>query len=358
VLEWAAEYVNGEDAAKSYKGAEVMRKLLEPGGLTADEAAKYMDLLVERYKRPAQADDGALRGELLGVMARLCGQSVYKQESARKFAGLFEQAMADEADLVREAAVDGLICVDRPKALKLLAKDFAGDRSQIVRSRVIELAGEVGGKDDLPWLWERVGTNAESKIAWQAMLKIFNGCDANVIGGWVAKFDSQTSRVKLADEQWISFFELAQRKAIAENRDEMAMGIRERLARLYSKAGQYEQAAECLGKLREMAKTAEQIDAVLGQLIEVYLRWPRVEAAAQLVGNCLLEKDLGTNSAVVRSIEAFWDNPAGGADPNIVLKSLWKIKPAEQRPMWEMLMTRWSRRLGMASELADVNNGG
>jgi HEAT repeat protein len=356
VLEWAAEYLSSEDAAKSYKGAEVMRKLLEPGGLTADEVAKYMDLLVERYKQPVQVDDGALRGELLGVMARLCGQSVYRQESARRFAGLFEQALSDETDLVREAAVDGLICVDRPRALKLLAKDFASDRSQIVRGKVIDLAGEVGGKDDLLWLWERVGTNAESKVAWQAMLKIFNGCDVNAIEGWVGQFDSQTSKIKLADEQWISFLELAQRKAVAENRDEMVMNTRERLARLYSKAGQYEQAAEYLGKLREMAKTAKQKDVILGQLLEVYLRWPRVEAATQLVGNCLLEKDLGADSAVVRSIETFWDNPTGGADPNVVLKSLRKIKSAEQRPMWQSFMTRWSRRFGTAGESADTNN--
>lgn len=372
-LEWAAGYLNDDDAKESYRGAEVIRKLLEPGGLAEDEAAKYMDLLVARYTRPAEPTDGTLRGELLGTMARLCGQSIYRQASARQFAGLFEQALGDEADLVREAAVDGLICVDRPKALKLLTKNFAGDRSQVVRNRVIELAGEVGGKDDLVWLWDKVGTNAEGKAAWQAMLKIFNGCDVNTIENWVGNFDSQTSRPfdgstvlttgstqgrqKLADEQWISFLELAQRKAVADNRDEMTMAIRERLARLYSKTGQYEQVAECLGKLRESAKTAEQEDAILGQLLEVYLRWPKVEAAAWLVGNCLLERDLGADSVVVRSIESFWDNPAGGADPNAVLKVLREIKPAEQRPMWEQQLARWTSRFGSAGQ-SDVPSVG
>jgi HEAT repeat protein len=357
-LEWAAGYLDDDDAKKSYRGAEVIRKLLEPAGLPADEAAKYMDLLVARYKRSAQTNAIALRGELLGTMARLCGQSVYRPESARRFAGLFEEALGDETDLVREAAVDGLICVDKPKAMKLLAKDFVNDHSQVVRNRIIELAGEIGGKDDLSWLWDKVGTNAESKTVWQAMLKIFNGCDVNAIESWVGKFDSQVSRQKLADEQWISFLELAQRKAVAENRDEMAMALREKLAWLYSTAGQFEQAAECLGKLREAAKTTEQKDAILGQLLEVYLRWPKVEAAAWLIGNCLLEKDLGADSAVVRSIESFWDNPAGGADPNAVLKTLRRIKPAERRPMWEQNLSRWGERFGSMGQEVDLPAGG
>jgi hypothetical protein len=71
-----------------------------------------------------------------------------------------------------------------------------------------------------------------------------------------------------------------------------------------------------------------------------------VEAAVRLVGNCLLEKDLGTDSAIIRSIDAFWDNPTGGADPNVVLDSLKKIKLVEQRPMWEQQITRWTRRFG------------
>lgn len=347
-LEWAAGYLNDRDAKKSYRGAEVIRKLLETGGLSGEEAARYLDMLVERYKQGGQTSDGMLRGELLGTMARLCGQSAYKTESAKLFAGLFEQALGDEIDLVREAAVDGLICIDKPKALKLLAKDFVNDHSQIVRNRVMELAGEVGGKDDLSWLWEKLGTNAESKAAWQAMLKIFNGCDVNVIEGWLGRFDLQPSRQKLADEQWISFLELAERKAIAENRAGTVRTVREKLARLYSGAGQFEQAAECLGKLRESAKTAGQKDAVLGQLVDVYLRWPKVEAAARLIGNCLLEGDLGTDSAVIRSIEAFWDNPSGGADPNVVLESLRKIKQADQRPMWEQQLARWGKRFGSA----------
>lgn len=364
-LEWAAGYLNDEDAKKAHRGAEVIRKLIEPGGLADEEVVKYMDLLVERYGRDKQTGNGTLRGDLLGTMARLCGQNVYKPESARRFAGLFEQALSDESDLVREAAVDGLICVDRPRALKLLAKDFINDRSQIVRDRVMELAGEVGGKDDLSWLWDKLGANSEGKTAWQAMLKIFNNCDVNVIEEWIGRFDSQAGKGKLSDEQYVSFFELTERKAIAEhasspasgNKVEMIRVAREKLAQLYAKAGQFEQAAEYLGKLRSSAKTAEQKDAILGQLVDVYLRWPKVEAATQIVGNCLLEKDLGNDSAVIRSIDAFLDNPSGGSDPNMVLKSLRRIKSADQRPLWNKHLVRWDKRFSPAKEAEDPNGG-
>jgi HEAT repeat protein len=371
-LEWAAGYLSDEDAKKAHRGAEVIRKLIEPGGLADDEVAKYMDLLVERYARDKQKGNSVLRGDLLGTMARLCGQNIYKPESAKRFAGLFEQALSDESDLVREAAVDGLICVDRPRALKLLAKDFINDRSQIVRDKVMELAGEVGGKDDLAWLWDKLGANSEGKTAWQAMLKIFNNCDVNVIEDWIGRFNSQAGKGKLSDEQYVAFFELAERKAIAEHASgnkadtersdgpasAMVRTSREKLAQLYAKAGQFEQAAEYLGKLRGSAKTAEQKEAILGQLVDVYLRWPKMAAATQLVGNCLLEKDLGNDSAVIRSIDAFLDNPSEGSDPNVVLKSLRRIKSADQRPLWHQHLARWSKRFGSAKEVEDPNGGG
>jgi HEAT repeat protein len=363
-LEWAAGYLSDDDAKKAQRGAEVIRKLIEPGGLSEDEVGKYMDMLVERYGRDKQSGSVSLHGDLLGTMARLCSQSPYKTESARRFAVLFEQALADGSDLVREAAVDGLICVDRPRALKLLTKDFVNDKSQIVRDRVIELAGDMGGKDDLLWLWEKVGANSEGKSAWQAMLKIFNNCDVNVINDWIGKFDSSTGfqpvnnnphgqdgrATKLSDEQCVAFFELAERKAIAEKRAEIVKAVREKLAIAYEKSGQFEQAAEYLGKLRESAASKEQKEAVLGQLVNVYLRWPKMEAATRLIGNCLLEKDLGSDSAVIHSIDAFLENPSGPADPNVVLKSLRKINSSEQRPLWREHLARWGRSLGLGEE--------
>jgi tetratricopeptide (TPR) repeat protein len=207
----------------------------------------------------------------------------------------------------------------------------------------------------LSWLWDKVGTNSESKAAWQAMLKIFNGCDVNIIEGWLPKFDYQQTATKLTDEQRVAFLEMAEKKASAENHPETVMAVREKLARLYVKAGQFEQAAEYLGKLREAAQTPEQKEAILGQLVDVYLRWPRLDSATRLINNCLLEKDLGPDDVLVRSIDAFWENPPAAADVNMVLDSLQKIKPVEMRPVWRQQVSRWAAAVEAMNGKAEPN---
>jgi HEAT repeat protein len=358
-LEWAARYLNDDDAKKAHKGAEVIRKLLEPGGLSDEEADKYLNLLVERYNKTLKAGDtdkSGLRGDLLATMARLCGQSAYRAEVARRFSGLFEGALNDQDDLVREAAVDGIICVDKPRALRILAKDFTNDKSQMVRARILDLAADVGGKDDLPWLWEKVGVNSESKAAWQTMMKIFNGCDVNTIESWLSKFDFQSVSGKLIDEQRIAFFELAEKKASSENHPETVRDVREKLARLYMKGGQYERAAEYLGKLREAAQTPEQKEVILGQLVDVYLRWPKLDSASRLIQNYLLEKDLGPDDVIVREIDGFLEHPPAATDVNIIIDSLQKIKSPEPRPAWQQQLSRWAAAIGATKSKAEPNS--
>jgi HEAT repeat protein len=358
-LEWAARYLNDDDAKKAHKGAEVIRKLLEPGGLSDEEADKYLNLLVERYNKTLKAGDtdkSGLRGDLLATMARLCGQSAYRAEVARRFSGLFEGALNDQDDLVREAAVDGIICVDKPRALRILAKDFTNDKSQMVRARILDLAADVGGKDDLPWLWEKVGVNSESKAAWQTMMKIFNGCDVNTIESWLSKFDFQSVSGKLIDEQRIAFFELAEKKASSENHPETVRDVREKLARLYMKGGQYERAAEYLGKLREAAQTPEQKEVILGQLVDVYLRWPKLDSAVRLIQNYLLEKDLGPDDVIVREIDGFLEHPPAATDVNIIIDSLQKIKSPEPRPAWQQQLSRWAAAIGATKSKAEPNS--
>jgi HEAT repeat protein len=345
-LEWATKFLLEENPKKAQKGAEVIKKLLEQDGLTSGEVDRYLGLLAERYNQQKDKADGALRGELLGVMAGLCGpRSAHKTEAAKTFGLLFEEALSDKADLAREASVEGLINIDKTKALGKLKGGFANDSSAKIRQRVIELAGEVGSGDDLTWLAEKLGS-AESEPAWQAMLTIFKAVEADVLDKWVGRFSSQDMEARLSDEQKISFLEIAERKASGEKRGEMLKNVRGQLARLYSKSGRFEQAAKCLGLLREAAESPGEKEAILAQMLEVYLKWPKVETAAQLVDNCLLEKDLGPDNVIVLSIEKYLAELPATADPNVVLEALIKIKTAEDRPMWAEQVRRWTERFG------------
>lgn len=345
-LEWAEKYLVDEDPNNTQKGADVIRKLLEQEGLASSEVDRYLGLLRARYKKEEDVADGTLRGELLTAMSGLCAQrSVCRVESARLFEPLFEQALDDETDLVREAAVDGLVYIDKTKALNIL-RDFVNDSNPIVRKKIIELAGEVGSEEDLTWLSTKIGSTAEadSEPAWQAMLVIFKGSDASVLNDWIAKFESPGMKAKLSVEQTISFLEISEGKAVRENKLEMLKNIREKLADLYKKTGAFEQAAKYLGILQAEASKVEERDKILAELLDAYLRWPNVEAATKIVDNCLLEKDLEPNSVIVLAIDNYLSEPPAGTDPNVALQALTEIAPFNKRPKWLNQVKHWLSR--------------
>jgi HEAT repeat protein len=358
-LEWAVKYLFEQEPKKAQKGAEVMKKLLEQDGLSRVEADKYLGLLAERYGQQKNKADGALSGELLNTMAALCvPTSACKVKAAERFGSLFEEALSDNTDLVREAAVDGLLYIDKTRALNRLRKDFVNDPSLAVRKKLIGLAGEVGGKEDLVWLAEKTGSSAESELAWQAMLKIFSSSDATIVSEWIDKCGSEDSQIKLTDEQRVSFLEIAEQKAVAENKLEMLRDVRWRLARLHSKNGEFERAASYLGKLYEVAQTIREKEAILPDLLDVYLRWPNVQLAAKLVENCLLEKDLGPDNAVVQAIDNYMNNPPAEAEPNTVLDTLTRIKTPKPRPMWQQRLNVWTNLLSKTKDANEPEEGG
>ena len=348
-LEWAAKYLSDEDVGKARKGTEVIRKLLEPEGLKPEELDVYLAKLVTRYNQQENKPDGALRGELLSAMAGLCAQgSAGKAKAATLFGPLFIEALRDERAFVRETAVDGLIYIDKASALKRLRKDiFINDPSEILRKKLIELAGSDGGKEDLTWLAEKIGSNSESGPAWQAMLKIFNGSDSGILNEWMDKFTSQNSKSKLSDEQQkIAFLKIAEVKATGENKTNMLKSVREKLAELYKRIGQFERAAEYLDRLYKAARTAKEREAILPNLLDAYLKGSKAERAAELVGKCLEKEDLGPDSAVLDPINNYLSKPPTGADPNAVLKALSGVKLSVSRPKWQEWLKNWTDRLG------------
>ena len=216
----------------------------------------------------------------------------------------------------------------------------------------------MGSKEDLPWLAEKIGSKDESEPAWQAMLKIFNSSDTSVLNEWTEVFISQNGQSKFSNEQKIAFLEIAERKAVSENKPEILKDIREKLASLYIQLGQFERAADYLGKLYEAAKTKKEKEEILPNLLYVYLRWPKMDAAAKLIENRLLEKDLSPDSAIVRVIEDYLNNPLPGAEPQAALKILFEIKVSEKRPMWQRQLKQWNERLNLPVESEKIKNNG
>ena len=348
-LEWAAKFLFEENPKKARNGAKVIKKLLNRDGLEPKEVDRYLDLLSERYNKQKDNPDGILRGELLNEMAALCAQdSTCREKAAKLFKNLFVEALRDEANFVREAAVDGLTYINKTNALKLLRTDFINDPSITLRKKIIALADEVGGKEDLKWLVEKIGLNSESDPAWQAMLKIFTGSDTSVMKEWMDKLTGQSSKIKLSEEQKIDFLDIAENaKGNSENLPE----IRKRLAGLYYKTGQYEQASNYLDILYETAKTPEGKKVILPNLLDACLRGSKPERVAELVKNCLVEGDLDPNSIVVQTIDNYFSKPPVAANPNEVLKVLAAIKVPQGRLQWNRQLKSWTDDLlGKAKE--------
>ena len=126
--------------------------------------------------------------------------------------------------------------------------------------------------------------------------------------------------------------------------------IREKLAGLYHKTGQYEKAEGYLSILYEMAQTPEAKKAILPNLLDACLKGAKPERTAELVKSCLKEGDLDPNSIVVQSIDNYFSKPPLGADPNEVLKVLVAIKVPQGRPQWNQKLKSWTDLLGKAKE--------
>jgi HEAT repeat protein len=349
-LKWAEEFLADDNPEKAKNGAQVIKKLLNRDSLEPDEVDRYLGLLSERYNRQKNSSDGVLRGELLNEMAALCAQnSSCREKAAHLYEKLFIDALHDESNFVREAAVDGLTYINKTNALKLLRNNFVNDPSVTLRKKIIALADAVGGKEDLNWLSEKIGLNSESDPAWQAMLKIFNGSDAVALKEWMDKLTGQGSKIKLSDEQKIDFLKIAEKENAKGNSSYMPE-IRQKLAGLYYKTGQYEQAVDYLSTLYEVAQTPDGKKAILANLLDACLRGSKLERTTELVKSCLTEGDLDPNSVVVQTISNYFNAPPTGVDPNKVLQILIAIKVPQGRPQWSQQIKSWTELLGKAKE--------
>jgi hypothetical protein len=222
-----------------------------------------------------------------------------------------------------------------------------------IRTRIINLAGEVGDKDDLDWLAQQMGATSEGELAWKTMLKIFklNDTDATVLNGWVSKFGSSTSKLKLSDDQLLSFLLIAERKAFSEKKTEMLKDVRSRLVDIYKKIGDFDKAAEYLGFLRKSADSSEEKEAISIKQLDVYLKGSKIEDAGLLVQNYLLGSDLDPNSRIVELIDDYLANLPAGVDANSILAEFTKLKSPEDRVKWQAQLKEWVERFGRVKKV-------
>ncbi len=343
-LQWAQEFLAGSNSKKAIRGSEVIGKLLENANLSETEVTQYLGLLASRYIEQNNKGVNELCGELLGVMSRLCSKGVNKERAADVFRPLFEDALKSESDTLRQAAVDGLIYINKPAALARLGRGFNNDENPAIRKKIITLAEEIGGREDLVWLSEKIGSNSESKPAWQAMLKIFKRTDIETLGSWIDRLDARQKEGKLLAEQMLLFLETAEAKTAAEKNAQMLRDIRGRMAGLYESSGNYERAAQYYGILLNSNPEPDEKEkeVLLAELLDVYLSWPNIEQAEQLINNRVLAGDLEPGSQFINTIEFHLINPSAIDDANSLLELLCRMEIPQDRPKWSEQIQKWS----------------
>jgi len=345
-LELAVSFLNEAAPERTRSGADVVRKLLEQDGLTPEDIDKYLTALSQRYRQVAPTVNHGLRGELLSAMAALCSQrSVIRVQAARLYGPVFEKALGDEVESVRQAAVEGLVNIDKVAALRRLRTDFVKDPSAAIRARLVEVAGEVGGQEDLDWLSKMLGVAGEGEAAWQAMLKIFRRVDTDVMSTWVARFDTLAGPNRLTPEQAISFLSLVEQRAQAENKPETLKEARIKLFEFYAAANDVPRATEYMGRVLGMAGGGQPKGVTIADLLGASLRAGNagLDLAGTILEKYLSEQDLGPEDPMTQSLSTYLREPPAGADPNALLARLRQVKvpEPEKRTHWRQLMVEW-----------------
>jgi len=348
-LKLSLGYLNDSNQATAQKGAEVLKKLLEQNGLSEEDVQQYLGSFVQRFTREKDNPDGKLRGELLNLMAGLCGQSVYKDKCAVLFKPMFEKSLRDETDLVRESAVQGLISIDKTKALTMLRQNFSNDSSARLRSKLIELAGEVGGPDDLGWLSEKLGNGEESDQAFKAILRIFNQANSDIVYRWVENLANRKGDNRPSNSQMISLLLVAQRKAQADKDQKMLIGIQQRLAGVFEANGSFEDAAKLYDSLVKSTDDPKQKRAYQDKLLGIYLRSGNIDQAKDMITIKLSLGDITADSVTAGQIIEFFKRVKNGSAETFLV-SIESIKSEHQRPAWLKLVKSWRDKYGKKPE--------
>jgi len=361
-LEWAVRFLSEQRTERVRSGADVIRKLLTQNGLKAVDVSKYLDALAQRYQQATSEANHVVRGELLSAMAGLCAQrSVCRAPATTMYDPLFEQALTDGEEDVRNGAVDGFVSIDGAAALKKFRKTLVDDPSASIRAKLINVAGEAGVSEDLDWLSKKLGAPGEGEAAWQAMLKVFRRCGMDVVASWISAFTTLPLQDRLSLEQRISYFILVEQRAQSESRADLLAEARKQLAQLYTTGANFKLAADYLKLMGETAGSQQERDRILSDRVSVCLRWPNLDVVGEIVDAYLSAGDLTDDSPIAKSIDGYLKEPPLGADPNSLLEKLNRIKvrDPDARPGWRGLLQRWNKPVARArrdGQAGEINN--
>ncbi len=280
-LEIAEGYLNAGDGEIAKKGAEIVRKLLELGGLPDAQATHFLELLAARYEVSGTL---ALRADILGMMARLCDDGAQRERAAVLYRPYFEQAIGvPDNPPERLAAARGLSTLDKGLALGLFHEhELMRSNSATLRLLVIEAAEEAGQPRDLEWLADYLAANSHAESAAEAFRAICRRAEAQVVWQWADTLDKAGTHGSLVRE----LLELAEQKAAADENEQLLADIRIRLAQWFVRRDAAEQLADYIQRLDADDQVFTFPEATAARVLESLLAAQLIEQAAVLLFMC------------------------------------------------------------------------
>jgi len=235
----------------------------------------------------------------------------------------------------------------------LKEKGFASHPSEKVRRELITIAGQLGTRDDLDWLYGIFNSAAgeqEKRLVSDAMMDIFQHCDADLLVQWARRFQTNPAQNdfdgQLRRQRAQNLLELAEKKAQAGG-DEALLGlIRYRLAETYNNAQLYGLAAKYYGIILENCSDPNERDRIVAAMLAVHLHAGQVESAKQLMANILLTRDLQPEGLILKTLKDYFSSAQKNRTIQQVLTAFASIETADSpRPLWQQYLEEWQSRM-------------
>jgi HEAT repeat protein len=331
-LKIASDYLNREAADPVKKGAEVIRKILELNNLPSDTARNYLTLLYQRYEK-SKSQAPALRADLLGVLAHLCGQGALRTVACGMYEPLFAEAIRESNNAaLRLSAAKGMVYVDKVKALELFrSMQLNKDESLAVQQVVIEATGQAGGVEDLDWLITGLLSNVHSEQAWLAVKNICQRQKANFLVDWICALETAPG---VTAEQIREILEIAELKAEGENNLPLITQVRERILAILTQRRSWEQASAYLLKFNYSENGFEFDEDTKIEIMRIYLYTNQAEKALLLFESKLAMADLSESSPWASAMMSYLlDDTVSPDNKRIVLEKAGMLT-VKDRPNW------------------------
>ena len=356
-LEIAGGYLNKDDIETAKKGAEIVRKILELNGLEPEQAVSYLEMLAKRYEISRQRNS-ALRAELLGMMARLCGQGAQRERAGKMYQPYFVQDIqASDNPPVRLAAAMGLSNLDKALALKHYKQNSViQDASPALRQLVFDAATVAGQPEDLEWLAAYLGGNGQSESAIAAFRAICQRSGANVALDWGKRLDTGGTMTAFVRE----LLELAEQKGSVDKNEVLLSEVQARLADWYVRAGQPEGLSAYLNKVKAAGGSLVLPDEVGAGVVASAAYAGLFDLATEIVGLRMERGSLNGQSLILVKLDEYFQSAKVANDIKAdFLQKLAAVKATVANPVWDEKLQHWFRLIsaasGQAGGSAEVN---